>query len=121
TEFKRRLDGLNEAIEDFPKFIARPGKPGYRVVALSHLDMTPEMFNSMDEAARLQLAADWTLAHKVLLSHRKLLCRTFRTLRSQGVFGLAYHAAECFVAEHPVVSALLGLVVAVAAGCTLLK
>jgi hypothetical protein len=116
-DFQRRLDDLVERIESYPAFVGYPGLPGYRVVALAHLVLTPEMYNSMDLVQRELLAEDWTLASRVLFAHRSYLCRQFKSLRRQGRFALWSHALQAAYAEHPALwTTAAGLLVAAALG-----
>jgi hypothetical protein len=124
ADFARRLDALHEAADNYPGFVGHPGKPGYRVVAFARLLMTPEMFNSMDDDQRALLARDWSLANKVLLAHRSVLCRRFRKLRGCSMLGQAFHALRYTVAQRPtlwkVLGVALGVVVLASAGILLI-
>src|SRR5262245_32775945 len=93
-------------MEDFPRILGHPGKPGYRGVAMGRLSMTAQMFNSLDSDEREDLARDWDSGHKVLLSHRQFLRRQFRTLRRRGLFHLVMKAVRGAINDHPVWVAL---------------
>ena len=112
-DFENKLVELVEAAESFPAFVAHPGLPGYRALALAHLTMTPEMFNAMGEEPRDLLARDWTQAHKVLLVHRAFLLRRFKSLRRRGLVG----RLESRLSEYRL---LLWILVGVAVGMSAL-
>jgi hypothetical protein len=101
-DFENKLLELLDAVEGYPAFVAHPGKPGYRAVALAHLHITPDMFNAMGDEPRDLLAREWTQAHKVLLAHRGFLLRQFKALRRGGSFGRATHALRMSFRDHPV-------------------
>jgi hypothetical protein len=101
-DFTNRLDTLLEIAERYPAFVAHPGRPGYRTVALAHLEIMPEVFNAMGEEPRTQLARDWSLAHKILLAHRLYLLRQFKSLRRRGRLGRIAHSLGSSFRDHPV-------------------
>jgi hypothetical protein len=114
-DFARKLEALLEAAERHPEFVAHPGRPGYRAVALAHLQITPDVFNAMGDEPREQLARDWTLAHRILLAHRRFLLRQFKVLRRQGRFGRVVHALRSSFRDHPALWTGLAAAVGVAA------
>jgi len=113
ADFTGKLEALREAAERHPEFVAHPGRPGYRAIALAHLDITPDVFNAMGEELREQLARDWALAHKILLAHRRFLLRQFKAMRRQGLLGRAIYSVRGSVNDHPfvwtAVSAAVGI------------
>jgi hypothetical protein len=114
-DFENKLVQLLEAAEHYPGFVAAPGRPGYRAVALAHLQTTPEMFNAMGDEPRELLARDWTQAHKVLLAHRVFLLRQFKALRRTGQIGRAAHSLRTSFRDHPLVWSAFGIGVAICA------
>jgi hypothetical protein len=119
ADFSHRLEMLLESVESFPDFVAQPGRPGYRAVALAHLNITPEVFNAMGDEPREQLARDWALANKVLLAHRRYLLRQFKSLRRQGRLGRLSYILRLSFDNHPVFWTGLATAVGIAA-CVLL-
>jgi hypothetical protein len=115
SDFTHKLEALLEAADRYPDFIAHPGRPGYRAVALAHLGITPEVFNAMGEEPREQLARDWTLAHKILLAHRTFLLRQFKALRRRGPLGRAAYILRISLRDHWVMWSGLVAMVAVSA------
>jgi hypothetical protein len=119
SDFTHKLEALLEAADRYPDFIAHPGRPGYRAVALAHLSITPEVFNAMAEEPREQLARDWTLAHKILLAHRVFLLRQFKALRRRGPLGRAAYILRTSLRDHWVMWSGLVAMVAVSAATLL--
>jgi hypothetical protein len=115
ADFSRRLEEMRDGAEAYPAFVAQPGRPGYRAVALAHLTISAEVFNAMSEDLREQVARDWTLAHKILLAHRRLLLWQFKTLRRRGLVGRALHTLRVSFRDHPVLWTGLGAAVGVTA------
>ena len=115
SDFTRKLEAVIEAAERHPEFVAHPGRPGYRAIALAHLQITPDVFNAMGEEPRELLARDWALAHKILLAHRRYLLRQFKALRRQGLLGRAKYTLRSIYNEHPMLWTSLGAAVGVAA------
>lgn len=115
ADFARKLEALLEAAERHPEFVAHPGRPGYRAIALAHLEITPDVFNAMGEEPREQLARDWTLAHKILLAHRRFVLQRFKTLRRRSLLGRMAYTLRSSFDEHPVLWSGLGAAVGVAA------
>jgi hypothetical protein len=118
ADFSRRLETLLETAESYPDFVAHPGRPGYRAVALAHLQISPEVFNAMGDESREQLARDWALAHKVLLAHRRFLLRQFKemkAMRRRGKLGWLQHTLRQSFDNHPVLWTGLAAAVGIAA------
>ncbi len=115
ADFSRCLDELLEAADSYPAFVAQPGRPGYRAVALAHLEIMPEVFNAMGTEPREQLARDWALAQKILLAHRRLLVGHFKSLRRRGMLGRAAHTLRTSFRNHPVMWTGLTATVAITA------
>jgi hypothetical protein len=115
TDFSRKLEELREAAERHPDFVAHPGRPGYRAIALAHLEISPDVFNAMSEEPREQLARDWALAQKILLAHRRFLLRQLKALRRRSLVGRALYALRSSLSDHPVLWSSLGAAVGVAA------
>jgi hypothetical protein len=125
ADFSHQLEVLLEAAETYPAFVAHPGRPGYRAVALAHLEITPDVFNAMSEEPREQLARDWALAHKILLAHRRLLLAHFKSLRRRGLIGRAAHTLRISYHDHPVMwtglAAAVGITACVLLGLTIVR
>jgi hypothetical protein len=115
SDFTSNLETLLEAAEPYPTFVAHPGRPGYRAVALAYLGITPEVFNAMGDEPREHLARDWEMARKVLLAHRSFLLRQFKSLRRRGLLGRAVHALRSSFRNHPVVWTAFGATVGITA------
>jgi hypothetical protein len=113
NDFGRRLEALRDAAEAYPGFVAQPGRPGYRAVALAHLGIPPDVFNAMAEDQRDQLARDWAMGQKLLLAHRRFLLRQFKSLRRRNLFGRIEHALRISYRDYPVLWALGGATAAV--------
>lgn len=101
SDLAKRLHEVFEASVDYPRFVAQPGLPGYRVAAMARLEMTAEMFEMLDPEQRLALARDWQAGHHVLLAHRKFLLRRFQNLRRQGLGTRAMRTLRAALNDHP--------------------
>ena len=101
---------VGKEMDRYPAIVGRPGKPGYRVVAMGRLQMSPEMFRAVDEVQRELLAIDWIHGRRVLFAHRKYLRVLFKRLRHRGWMLRSLHAARSVVHDHPFV-VLAGLAV----------
>ena len=110
TEFVAGFAEVGKHIERYPKIIGQPGKPGYRVVAMGRLQMSPEMFRAVDEVQRELLGIDWIHGRKVLLAHRKYLHVLIKRLRKRGWMLRSLHAARSLLHDHPMI-VLAGLAV----------
>ena len=102
-EFVAGFAAIGKHMERYPAILGQPGKPGYRVVAMGRLQMSPEMFRAVDEVQRELLAIDWIHGRKVLLAHRKYLHVLFKRLRNRGWMLRSLHAARSFLHDHPFV------------------
>lgn len=100
-ELTRRLNDVIQNMRQFPSIIGKPGKPGYRVVAMARLEMTAGMLSMLDKDQRQDLIRDWEAGHRVLVSHRQFLRRQFKTLRRRGKMGLVIRATRAALNEHP--------------------
>jgi hypothetical protein len=103
TEFVAGFAAIGQHIDRYPAIVGQPGKPGYRVVAMGRLQMSPEMFRAVDVVQRELLAIDWIHGRKVLLAHRKYLHVLFKRLRNRGWMLRSLHAARSFLHDHPLV------------------
>jgi hypothetical protein len=101
-ELSRRLTQLRDLMEDFPPLLGEPGQPGYRVVALARLEMTPTMFKNLDAGQREALARDWLAGRVLLLSHRQFLRHEVKTIRQQTWLGRGVRAIRAALNDHPV-------------------
>jgi hypothetical protein len=101
TEWTRRLGEISELLVDFPRILGQPGQPGYRVMALARLEMTPDMFNMLDPAQREALAADWRAGRVILLGHRRFLRRELKTLRRRSWISRCIRATRAALNDHP--------------------
>jgi hypothetical protein len=101
ADLTRRLNRIFELSADFPKIVGHPGQPGYRVLAMARLEMTAQMFKSLDKAQRLALARDWDTGYRVLLAHRRFLHSQFRHLRRRGPVSLLVKAVRSGINDHP--------------------
>ena len=110
NEFVAAFGEVGKPMDRYPAIVGQPGKPGYRVVAMGRLQMSPEMFRAIDEVQRELLAIDWIHGRKVLLAHRKYLHVLFKRLRRRGWMLRSLHAARSVVHDHPFV-VLAGLAV----------
>jgi len=107
AEFVKRLKTVTAAVDGYPSFVAHPGQPGYRVVALAHLAITPEMFNAMHEDQRDLLAKDWSIGYRILIAHRSYVRRLFKSMRRNKVRSVV-HAARNLFAARPLLWTCLG-------------
>jgi hypothetical protein len=101
TELSKRLEDISDLLVDFPAILGQPGQPGYRVVAMARLEMTPAMFNTLDPPQREALAADWLAGRVMLLNHRRFLRRELKALRKQNAFNRSIRAARAALNDHP--------------------
>ena len=110
-DLNQKWNALVKHLEGFPRFMAQPGRPGYRVAAFARLETTALMFKSMTPDQREDLARDWDIGRLVLLRHRTYLLRQFKLLRYTGGLSRGMHAARGVVNDHPL-WILLGIAVA---------
>ncbi|HEX3315543.1 MAG TPA: hypothetical protein VHR72_11660 [Gemmataceae bacterium] len=102
-EFVAGFAEVGKLMDRYPAIVGRPGKPGYRVVAMGRLQMSPEMFRAVDDVQRELLAIDWIHGRKVLFAHRKYLHVLFKRLRRRGWVLRSLHAARSFLHDHPLI------------------
>ncbi len=107
ADFAKRVGSVVSTAADFPTFFGQPGKPGYRVVALARLSLTPEMFETMDRTQRKLLSKDWANGEKVLLVHRRFLFAKFRQLRRKSSAYLGLRAVWNILRDSPALVTLL--------------
>jgi hypothetical protein len=88
-------------MDDFPPILGQPGQPGYRVVALARLGMTPEMFKVLDANQRQALSQDWIAGRVVLLAHRQFLRKEVKAVRRQNWLGRGVRAVRAALNDHP--------------------
>src|SRR5262249_40168159 len=119
TEFKdlsERLKEISELMELFPPILGQPGQPGYRVVAMARLAMTPAMLQNLDDGQREALARDWLAGHVVLKTHLVFLRQEVKAYRRRTWLGKGVRAVRAALNDHPAwVSLIALLTVAVAA------
>jgi len=94
ADLTRRLSRIFELMGEFPPLIGHPGRPGYRVVAMARLEMTPGMLRTLDGPQRAWLASDWQAAFQLLLDYRQFLRAEFKRLRGQNVVQVALAAVQ---------------------------
>lgn len=80
------LSRIEHLLEDFPSFLARPGKPGYRIAMLA-MDENPfKAFQNMDFNERVALARDWVTSASVLTTHLQFLDKELLKRHSDPIF-----------------------------------
>jgi hypothetical protein len=112
NELSRCLQEITDLMEDFPRLLGQPGQPGYRVVAMARLEMTLDMFGTLDAQQREAISRDWIAGRVVLLAHRRFLHEQLRKLRKSNFLGRWLRACRAAINDHPV---LVVLTVAVGA------
>lgn len=111
-DLTRRLQEINELMEQFPPILGQPGQPGYRVVAMARMAMTGSMLQNLDPSQREALARDWVAGHVVLKSHKRFLRHELKIWRRRTWFGKIIRAVRAALNDHPTLVFLgLGFVV----------
>src|SRR5262249_34750759 len=109
ADLVRSLKALTEALEGFPPLLGRPGRPGYRVIALARRPRSAQEFKGYDEEQREALARDWQAGHALLGAHGRFLRDEVRSLRRAGWLRQGGRAVwRTLTVDHPDL-ALLGL------------
>jgi hypothetical protein len=101
NHLSRGLGLVQELMEDFPRILGQPGQPGYRVIAMARLEMTPTMFNMLDPPQREALARDWMAGKVVLVGHHQFLRRELRSLRQKSWIHRIMRPVRAALNEHP--------------------
>jgi len=96
-----RWSGINQHLEGYPRFVAQPGRPGYRVAALARLEISALMFKNMGPDQRADLTRDWETGRRVLLLHRKGLLQRFKALRRASGWRRGVRAIRSTLNDHP--------------------
>jgi len=103
-EFGRALAAVGEHLRGFPKFLGRPGQPGYRVACRARLAFVVDWLNALDAEQRELLAQDWAAGQTLLSSHRQFLRKEARAVRGVNGWHLGVRAVAC---DFPLSLALL--------------
>jgi hypothetical protein len=111
--FATRLEKVAKAMATYPAFLGHPGLPGYRVVVQARLRIPLSNLRALPKEQREDLLFDWQSARQVLLTHRKYLRRTFKSLRHRSVVGLVFHYIRATLNDHPLLT-LAGVVLLIA-------
>jgi hypothetical protein len=117
-DLARALAAIGEHIRGFPRFLGRPGQPGYRIVARARVAFDPEWLNSLDDEHREVLAQDWAAGQTLLSSHRQFLRKEARSLRGLGTWRLVLRVLVCDLPVEAIVLviALVVLLILLALG-----
>lgn len=99
--FAKRLQGVADALRNYPAFLGQPGKPGYRVQVLAQFRMQLATVRGMPAEQRDELLFDWDAGYQVLLLHRKFLRRRLQSLRKRTVVGRFLMAVRSLLNDHP--------------------
>jgi hypothetical protein len=100
-DLSQKWNALVQHLDEYPRFVAQPGRPGYRVAAFARLEMTALMFKSMGRDQRSDLARDWEEGRKVLLLHRSFLRERFKALRHANPVKRFVRGVRSLVNDHP--------------------
>lgn len=110
-DLRLKWNALVQHLEGYPRFVAQPGRPGYRVAAFARLEMTALMFKSMKPDQRADLARDWETGRKALLLHRSFLRQQFKALRHTTYLNRFLSGVRGLVNDHPVWMSLAAMAV----------
>lgn len=109
-ELGNALAAIGEHLRGFPRFLGRPGQPGYRTAARARVPYTPDWLNSLDSEQRELLAQDWAAGQTLLSSHRQFLRKEARSIRGLGGWRLVLRVIAC---DLPVELVILAVVLVV--------
>lgn len=115
ADLARRMDALFEVMEDYPPFFGRPGKPGYRVVAMARLEKTAHMFKVLDLQQREELSRDWEAGESLIREHRRFLLESLKAWKRRSRSARMLSLLSDFVHEQVVAVAVASAVIAVLA------
>jgi hypothetical protein len=94
-ELARALAAIGEHLRGFPRFLGRPGQPGYRIAARARVAPAPDWLNALDDEQRGLLAQDWAAGQTLLSSHRQFLRKETRSIRGLSGGRLVVRAIVC--------------------------
>jgi hypothetical protein len=83
---------IGEHLRGFPKFLGRPGMPGYRIAGRARLAFAVDWLNDLSPEERELLAQDWAAGQTLLASHRQFLRKEARAVRHLNGWRLALRA-----------------------------
>jgi hypothetical protein len=105
-----RSNLVRELLRRFPSLLGAAGQPGHLISALANQDVVPT-FQNLNRGQRFALSRDWQAGQKLLILYRAFLLDEFRLIRRLPFGQRCRRVVRTFVADHPLVSALLlGLV-----------
>jgi hypothetical protein len=100
NDLVRRLEEVQELLEDFPPLLGEAGQPGYLVLALARQPMVVPTFRTLLPSQREALARDWNAALDLLLQHRQFLREELRSLRKKSWIGRLARATRSLVNDY---------------------
>jgi hypothetical protein len=109
-ELGKALAAIGEHLKGLPRFLGRPGQPGYRIAARARLAYSVDWLNSLDDEQRELLAQDWAAGQTLLSSHRQFLRKEARSIRNLSGWRLVARVIAC---DLPLEMALLTVVLVV--------
>jgi hypothetical protein len=110
-ELSRALAAIADHSRCFPRLLAHPGLPGYRVAARARVPLVADHFNTLDAAQRDLLAQDWAAGQTLLSAHRQFLRQELRAVHDLSWSQLCVRA---FLCDFPVKTVLVLVLLVVA-------
>jgi hypothetical protein len=83
-DLQRGLSKIDELLFEFPGFLGRPGKAGYRVAMLAQDERPLQAFQKMNFNERQALALDWVAGYQELSRHQDFLRHEYKRRRREG-------------------------------------
>ncbi len=110
-ELWRGLNKVDELLIEFPPFLGRPGKGGYRVAILARDENPVRAFLQMDPTEREALALDWTTGMDLLRGHLQFLRQEVKRRRHESWILRLLRPPLSFLEVHqrPVLLTLLAI------------
>jgi hypothetical protein len=110
----RALAAIGEHLRGFPRFLGRPGQPGYRIAARARLAFAVDWVNGLNAEERELLAQDWAAGQTLLSSHRQFLRKEARAVRDLPRWRLAFRVLACdFSLELALLGAFLVVILTI--------
>jgi hypothetical protein len=96
----RGLQRVDHLLTDFPAFVGRPGKGGYRIAILARDENPIRAFGRMDVLEREALALDWVTGMNLLRSHQNYLRQEIKQRRKQPWVCKVFRPTLAYLESH---------------------
>ncbi|MGF1578896.1 MAG: hypothetical protein ACFCD0_05995 [Gemmataceae bacterium] len=106
----KNLWALEALLEEFPGFVGRPGKPGYRVAILARDEKPLKALHQMDKAERELLKQDWRTGLTLIQSHLSFLREVVAQRKRKSWLKDTSRVVRAWMGEHrPILTVLAGI------------